>query len=157
MAFSKPTSIILWSSRVCLQPEPQPAVVILSNTGLRNAELRHARWRQVDFLKSEFQVGKSKTAGGEGRIVPLNQAALVAFTDWRSRSQDARSEDYIFASEKLVFKSVGSPEQGVMTPYAVDRSKPTGSWKRAWNTAKKLSAVECRMHDLRHSFVSKLA
>ena len=44
-----------------------------------------------------------------------------------------------------------------MTPYAVDASKPLGSWKTAWTTAKRQAGVECRMHDLRHGFVSKLA
>ena len=59
--------------------------------------------------------------------------------------------------EKLAYASPEAFARGVMTPYAVDRSKPLGSWKRAWGTAKKLAGVECRMHDLRHSFVSKLA
>ena len=91
------------------------AVVIYCNTGLRNAELRRARWSQVDFLKAEFQVGKSKTAGGEGRIIPLNQAALGAFKEWRSRWPDAKPEDYIFPTEKLAFKGAGAPDKGVMT------------------------------------------
>lgn len=134
-----------------------PAVIIYANTGLRSAELRGARWSQMDFLKSEFQVGKAKTAGSEGRIVPLNHAALTAFKEWRSRWPDARPNDYIFPSEKLVFKGEGSPERGEMTPYAIDVAKPLGSWRRAWNTAKKEANVECRLHDLRHSFVSKLA
>ena len=53
-----------------------PAVVIYCNTGLRNAELRRARWHQVDFTQAEFQVGKAKTKGGKGRIVPLNKPAM---------------------------------------------------------------------------------
>ncbi|HUZ47336.1 MAG TPA: tyrosine-type recombinase/integrase [Terriglobia bacterium] len=44
-----------------------------------------------------------------------------------------------------------------MVSYAVDPTKPLGSWKRAWNSAKKQAGVKCRIHDLRHSFVSKLA
>lgn len=133
------------------------AVIVFSNTGLRNAELRLARWRQMDFLKAAFQVGKSKTAGGEGRIVPLNQAALAALREWRARWPDAKPEEYIFPSEKLAYTSPEAFERGVMTPYAVDPRKPLGSWKRAWRTAKKQAGVQCRMHDLRHSFISKLA
>ncbi len=139
------------------QPSLYTAVVIFCNTGLRNAELRRARWSQVDFMKSEFQVGKSKTAGGEGRIVPLNQAALGALKDWRSRWPDAKPADYIFPSEKLAFKGEGAVECGVMISYAVDPSKPLGSWKRAWSSAKKQAGVECRIHDLRHHFISALA
>ena len=133
------------------------AVVIYSNTGVRGAELRQGRWGQVDFLKKEYRVGKAKTAASEGRIVPLNQAAMQAFEDWRKQWPDAQPSDYIFPSEKLVFKGAGSPESGRMTPYAVDASKPLGSWKTAWTTAKRQAGVECRMHDLRHGFVSKLA
>jgi integrase len=133
------------------------AVVVFSNTGLRNAELRHARWRQVDFLKAEFQVGKSKTKGGEGRMVPLNRAALAALQGWRARWPNAKPEEYVFPSEKLMFKGTGAAERGDMTPYAVDPTKPLGPWKRAWHTAKKQAGVECRMHDLRHCFITKLA
>src|ERR1039457_3577056 len=95
------------------QPSLCTAVVIFCNTGLRNAELRHARWSQVDFLKAEFQVGKAKTEGSEGRIIPLNHAALGAFKEWKSRWPDSKPEDYIFPTEKLMFKGAGAPEHGV--------------------------------------------
>jgi integrase len=133
------------------------AVLVFCNTGLRNAELRRARWSQVDFMKAEFRVGRAKTEGSEGRIVPLNQAALRAFKEWRSRWPDAKPEDYIFPREKLAFKGEGAPERGIMTAYAVDPGKPLGAWKRAWTTAKKQAGVECRIHDLRHHFISALA
>lgn len=139
------------------QPALYTAVVIFCNTGLRNAELRCARWHQVDFLKAEFQVGKAKTEGSEGRIIPLNQAALGAFKDWKTRWPDAKPGDYIFPTEKLVYKGAGAPDQGVMTHYNVDPAKPLGAWKRAWSTAKKQAGVECRIHDLRHHFISALA
>ncbi len=132
-------------------------MVIYCNTGLRNAELRRARWHQVDFLKAEFQVGKAKTVGSEGRIVPLNQAALRAFKDWKSQWPGAKPENYIFPTEKLAFKGSGSPDMGVTTVYEADPSKPLGGWKRAWTTAKKQAGVECRIHDLRHHFISALA
>lgn len=133
------------------------AVVVLSNIGVRGAELRGARWNQVDLLGKTFQVGKAKTVGSEGRVIPLNRAAFGALQDWRAQFAAAKQGGYIFPSEKLVFKGKGATERGIMTAYGVDNSKPLGSWKRAWRTAKTLAGVECRMHDLRHSFVSKLA
>jgi integrase len=148
---------LLAACRNSPQPSLYTAVVVFCNTGLRSAELRRAQWHQVDFLKAEFQVGKSKTAAGEGRIVPLNQAALSALSDWRSRWLDATPDDYIFPSERLMFKGVGAPDRGMMTPYGVDLSKPLGSWKRAWKSAKKKAGVECRIRDLRHHFISLLA
>lgn len=128
------------------------AIIVFANTGLRNAELRRARWNQVNFLESSFQVGHAKTEGSEGRIIPLNKTALSALTEWRKRWPHAKPEDFVFPSEKLKFN-----KEGVMVPYALDMTKPLGSWKRAWNSAKKQAKVQCRIHDLRHSFISKLA
>ena len=139
------------------QPSLYPAVVVYCNTGLRSEELRGARWWQVNFAKCEFQVGKSKTPTGAGRIIPLNQTAMDAFAAWHARWPDAKPTDFIFPSEKLVFKGKGSVSLGVMTSHELDLSKPLGSWKRAWNTAKKRARVECRLHDLRHYFLTNLA
>ena len=139
-------------------PSLLTAVVIFSNTGLRNGELRCARWSQVDFEKRIFQVArKAKTEGSALRIIPLNMAALGALTAWRARWPDAKPDDFIFPSERLVFKGKGAARRGVMTSYRLDHSKPLGSWKTAWRTAKEHARVECRIHDLRHGLISKLA
>ncbi len=148
---------LLEACRKSPQPSLHTAVVIFCNTGLRNAELRCSRWSQVDFLKAEFQVGKSKSAGGEGRIIPLNQAAMGVLKEWRSHWPNAKPEDFIFPTEKLVFRGAGAPDHGIMTAYDADPGKPLGAWKRAWSTAKKQAGVECRIHDLRHHFISALA
>jgi integrase len=111
----------------------------------------------VNFAKCEFQVGKSKTPTGAGRIIPLNKTAMDAFAAWHARWPEAKPTDFIFPSEKLVFKGKGSVNLGVMTSHELDLSKPLGSWKRAWNTAKKRAGVECRLHDLRHYFLTNLA
>ena len=139
------------------QPSLYPAIVIYCNTGLRSAELRRARWKQVNFSQADFQVGKSKTEGGTGRIVPLNRSAMEAFTAWKARWPNAKPNDFIFPSEKLAFKGKGAAKLGVMTRIKLDLTKPQGSWKRAWNTAKKRADVECRLHDLRHHFLTNLA
>jgi integrase len=90
---------LLDACRKSAQPALYPAVVIFCNTGLRNAELRRARWCQVDFLKAEFQVGKAKTEGSEGRIIPLNQAALGAFKEWKSDGR-MRSRETTFSLQR---------------------------------------------------------
>lgn len=138
------------------QPSLYPAVVIYCNTGVRNAELRCARWWQVNFREAEFQVGKSKTRGGDGRIIPLNREAMDAFTAWHERWPDAKPTDFIFPSEKLVFKGKGSAKLRVMTGYDTDFTKPVGSWKRAWKTALRLAGVTARIHDLRHHFLTEV-
>ena len=150
---------LLAACRKSPQPSLYTAVVVFANTGLRNAELRTARWSQVNFLeRPTFTVGeKAKTEGSAGRVIPLNADALAALKEWRTRWPDAKPEDFIFPSEKLKFAGTGSVERCQMTSYAVDRTKPLASWKTAWRTAKREAGVECRMHDTRHAFVSKLA
>jgi integrase len=44
-----------------------------------------------------------------------------------------------------------------MTSYAIDRSKPIGSWKTAWRTALKQAGLERRIHDWRHHVITLLA
>jgi integrase len=139
------------------QPSLYTAVTVFINTALRNSELRCARWHQVDFLKAEFQVGEAKTEGSEDRVVPLNKSALAALTEWRSRWPEAKPTDYIFPTEKLVFKGQGTADQGIMTSYDADPTKPLGSWKRAWATATKQAKVTARIHDLRHHAITVLA
>ena len=43
---------------------------------MRDSEMRHLTWGQIDFLKQILTVGKSKTAAGTGRTIPLNSAVL---------------------------------------------------------------------------------
>lgn len=139
------------------QPSLYPAIVIHCNTGLRDAELRRARWNQVDFTTAEFQVGKSKTKGGKGRIIPLNRPAMEAFTAWKARWPNAKPDDFIFPSEKLAFKGKGAVKSGVMTSLKLDLSKPRGPWKAAWKTARRRARVQCRLHDLWHQFLTALS
>jgi integrase len=136
-----------------------PAVLLSLHTGLRNEELRLLRWRQVDWLDSAITVGKSKTAGGTGRIVPLSQTAFDCLRAWHSEFRDALPEHYIFPSER--YGAAPADGTGLLSdktlPYSIDPAKPIGSWKVSWTAARKAARVDCRGHDLRHSFVSRMA
>ena len=124
------------------------------HTGLRNGELRLLRWRQVDLLERTITIGKSKTAGGECRIVPLSQTATQCLQDWRRLFPDAYPAHYVFPSERY---GLGSFENGKCIPYEILPDKPIGSWKVAWTAARTAAKVSCRWHDMRHTFVSKMA
>ena len=39
----------------------------------------------------------------------------------------------------------------------VDPTKPVTTLKTAWEAVRKVTKVDCRLHDLRHSFCTKLA
>ena len=77
-----------------------PAVLLSLHTGLRNAELRLLRWRQVDLLENEITVGKSKTVTGEGRVVPLSNTAFEAIREWRRQFPDAQPAHFVFPTER---------------------------------------------------------
>ncbi|MGI8773201.1 MAG: tyrosine-type recombinase/integrase [Acidobacteriaceae bacterium] len=135
-----------------------PVAVLLSlHTGLRNGELRLLRWRQIDLLGRHLTVGKSKTAGGEGRGIPLTETALLALQEWRSLFPDAAPAHYVFPTERYGLAGEDGYLEGKIVPYATDPTKPIGSWKVAWTAARAAAKVDCRWHDLRHTFVSRLA
>lgn len=142
-----------------------PAVLLSLHTGLRNQELRLARWRQIDLIGGgdfpfgSITVGKSKTAGGSGRIVPLSQTAQTCMKEWRTQFPEALPAHFIFPAER--YGGVPNDASGYMSekclPYSVDPTKPIGSWKVSWTAARRAASVSCRWHDLRHSFVSRMA
>jgi integrase len=136
-----------------------PAVLLSIHTGLRNAELRHLRWRQIDLIEAQLTVGKSKTEGGEGRVIPLSETALACLKEWRSQFPDAHPGHYVFPSERYGLKGEGEDGHfgGKVQPYEVRPTVPIGSWKTAWTTAREVAKVECRWHDMRHTFVSTMA
>ena len=47
------------------------------HTGLRRGEIQALRWHQIDFLNRTLTVGASKTEAGTGRVIPLNNRALI--------------------------------------------------------------------------------
>src|SRR5258707_15832801 len=60
-----------------------PVIMLALNTGMRASEIRGLTWGQVDFFAKSLTVGKSKTAAGTGRIIPLNPRAVAVLTHWR--------------------------------------------------------------------------
>jgi integrase len=129
-----------------------PAVTLALQTGLRHDELRLLKWRQIDFDNNAVTVGKSKTAHGAGRSVPLNGRALKALTDWAQEFPKRKPSHYVFLSEKV---GVATDDR-IPVVYDANPEKPIGSWKVAWTTARQHAGVTCRFHDLRHTTVTRL-
>lgn len=134
-----------------------PALVVLLNTGLRVSELRTLQWRQIDLLERFLTVGRSKTRGGEGRVVPLNHEALAALVQWRKSFDNPLPSHFVFPSERYGLDGEEGYKNGTVCVWNRNPEKPIGSWKVAWGVCRKLSKVQCRLHDLRHTFVSRLA
>ncbi len=133
-----------------------PAFLVSLHTGLRNEELRLLQWHNVDLVARIITVGKSKTQAGEGRKIPLSALAFGALQDWRRQFPDAKPGHYVFPSEKYGLDGEKGRKGGKAVPYSVDPTTPISSFKVAWTRARKVAKVECRWHDARHSFLSRL-
>jgi integrase len=134
-----------------------PAILLSMHTGLRHSELRLLRWRQIDLVERILQVGKSKTAVGEGRIIPLSETATQCLLEWRSKFPDAQPQHAVFPRESYALIGKKGTFGGTVAPYQTFPDQPTGSWKTAWQRAKSIAKVECRWHDLRHSWASMIS
>jgi len=130
-----------------------PVVMLAINTGMRASEIRGLTWAQVDFLASSLTVDKSKTPAGTGRVIPLNPRAVAVLSHWRGLFPGAEPEHYVFPHEK--YGLAGNDRQ--LCAYEIMPTEPMHRWKVAWESARKTAKVSCRFHDLRHTFISRLA
>jgi len=134
-------------------PYMLPALHLGFDAGLRDAELRHLTWGQIDFEKCFLAVGKAKTEAGEGRTVPLNGALLTALLDharWFTNKFGSRKPEW------FVFPGrVAKPFAGQQRP--LDPSRPVTSLKTAWRNIKAKAGVTGRFHDTRHTLITELA
>ena len=139
-------SSVLAQASASESPHIYSAVVIALNTGLRDSEIRHMQWRQIDFFKQLLTVGKSKTAEGTGRTIPLNSELLrplVQHQSWYEKNVGKPTGDhFVFAK--------GSHNH-------FDKTEPVTSFKTAWNRVRRDAKVSARFHDLRHTLITKLA
>ena len=141
-------------------PALLPLLILSEDTGLRASEVRALRHRDVKIFpaganvaRSEVVVPKSKTPAGTGRTMPLTQRASAVLAMWLSCFPNARPESFLFPRHKV---GMGGNSRSPRI-WAVDLSRPMGSWKKAWARACKVAGVRYRWHDLRHTFVSRLA
>ena len=130
-----------------------PVVMLAINTGMRASEIRNLKWAHVDFLANSVTVGKSKTAAGTGRVIPLNPRAVAVLSHWRVLFPGVEPEHYVFPHEK--YGLAGNDRK--LCAYEIIPTEPMHRWKVAWESARKTANVLCRFHDLRHTFISRLA
>jgi integrase len=107
------------------------AVQVSLHTGLRQGELRLLRWRQVDLLGRMLRVGKSKTAGGEGREVPLSDTSTRSSSEWLAQFPEAEPAHFVFPSERYGLKGEEGYLSGKISAYKIRPDVAIGSWKVA--------------------------
>jgi integrase len=123
-----------------------PFVKALLLTGMRCGELKGMRWGQVDLAQRIMTVGKAKTDAGTGRQIPMNQELLEVMKEhaqwFTQRFGETRPEHYLFPAGER---------------WPRDPTRPTKSFKTAWGNLRTEAKVNCRIHDLRHTAITKLA
>jgi integrase len=110
-------------------------------------------WDKEQITSGEVIVRKSKTEAGTGRLIPLSKRVCACLSFWMGYFPNATSDSYLFP-----FYQVGiSGDSRAVTMYDADLSRPMGSWRKGWLEACKRAGVSYRWHDLRHTFVTRLA
>lgn len=124
-----------------------PYLMTLCWTGMRSDEARQLRWSQVAFDANQITVGRSKSEAGKGRQIPMSAAlrfALERHVSWlASKLGPVQPDWYVFPRSNRT-----KPE---------DPTRPAISLKGAWESVRTTAKVSCRLHDLRHSFCTKMA
>ncbi len=72
---------------------------------------------------------------------PLNPRAVTMLSFWATSFPDRKPEHYVFPSEKVGLDGEEGYLKGVVTPYETNPEKPMGSWKTAWNYARKVAGL----------------
>lgn len=141
-------------------PALLPLLLISLDTGMRSSEVQALRrrdlkltWTDGNISRGELIVPKSKTAAGTGRLIPFTRRVRACLSLWLSRFPEAGPDSFVFPFHQV---GIGGDTRTVEV-YDVDLERPMGSWRKAWLGACKKAGVRYRWHDLRHTFVSRLA
>src|SRR5215469_6907938 len=127
-------------------PVVRTAIPLLMLTGLRSGEALSLRWRQVNLFERTITVGRAKTSSGTGRVIPINDDLAKLLASHRAWFVERFGEP---EPEHCVFP-FGSPQ-----PTKPD--KPVTDISSGWDLVRSLAGVSCRLHDLRHTFCTRLA
>ncbi len=123
-----------------------PIVLLALNTGLRRGELLNLAWRDVDLERGLLTVQGSGTKSGQSRVVPLNSEAISVLKAWQPADDDGRVVPFRRGRRGLC---------GLVFPG--DDGERMSGLKTAFLAIMKAAKVtDFRLHDLRHTFASKL-
>ena len=107
-----------------------PACVLAREAGLRQGEIIHLKWSDVDLSRNLIRIHNSK--GNRIEIIPINRAVQEVLWNLPRESQ------------LMLVTELGNPLYRLL----IDRA-----WRRA---RKKAKIEDLRFHDLRHDFGSRI-
>ena len=112
-------------------PDLRRVVLVALRTGMRQSEILHLRWRDVDTTTNQFVIRRSKS--GKPRFIPIHP-------DLEEMLKNIpKSPEFIFSNRR--------GGHGIWN----------GTLRTAWDTALDLAEIrDFRFHDLRHTAASHL-
>lgn len=108
----------------------KPFLLLAINTGMRRSEIFNLKWQDINYEQEYIIVSDSKN--DESRVIPMNRV-LKDTLENLDKNPDI---EYVFS------QSDGTPIKSVKTFF--------------WAALKSSGINHCRLHDLRHSFASRL-
>jgi integrase len=109
----------------------EPLVLLLLNTGMRFGESTHLRFRDVNLKDRMITVTGETAKSGRTRVIPMNLEAHRILSAFKGAAND-----YIFPG---------------------DGGERLTTIKKAWKALLKAAGITgFRLHDLRHSFASRV-
>ena len=127
-------------------PHLSTLIPLLLLTGMRAGEALSVTWGQADLIDRTLTVGRAKTSNGTGRIIPINDELAGILATHRAWFVERFGEP---GAGHHVFPW-GKPVPSDPTRHATDIT-----W--GWDELRKDTGVRCRLHDLRHTFATRLA
>jgi len=113
---------------------------------MRAGEALSLTWAQVDLIDRSLTVGRAKTSNGTGRMIPINDelgCVLAAHRGWFvERFGEPEADHHLFPWVK---------------PVPCDPTHHATNISCGWDELRKDTGVRCRLHDLRHTFATRLA
>lgn len=109
-------------------------LLFLLSTGARRSEGLKAEWKQIDLEKRTWRIPSTNSKSKKPKTLPLNDSAMWVLEQLRSKE----TSPYVFPS----------PASG----------KPFTEITRVWYRLRKKAGLpqSTRIHDLRHTFASRL-
>lgn len=137
--------LVAQASRRASAPYLADMIRLALNTGLRHRELLRLTWSRVDWQQQLLYFYPEDQKADRTDSVPINQAAMAVLRSrWSQRSAEYRTRAgrLIEADTAHVFTYLG---------------RPIGSAKKSFARAAANAGIDdCTIHDLRHTFASRL-
>lgn len=127
-------------------PHLPTLIPLLLLMGMRAGEALSLTWAQVDLMGKTLTVGRAKTANGTGRVIPINDdlgSILATHRAWFLKEFGEPAPDHHLFPW-------GKPVPSDPARHATDIT-----W--GWDQLRTETKVSCRLHDLRHTFATRLA